>query len=153
MEKGNVMAKKKETNKEETKGFKLVSAAELMAQAPKMGKAECLAMDIAAEVAEKTAKKFRKLVEGLDKEAIAEIISTLEDADPNSVAQQLYCLFLLAGMEDEVEDLDYLVICSYFYEDAYKTFTAEFLEDEFVDWYRLENWLDGYLWEENCKLN
>lgn len=112
-----------------------------------------LAAEIAAELGRKTAKRFRRMVAELEREDIGVIVKAIEHSQPEATINQFQCLFSLAEMEEARDDLDFLIICAQYNENTFDIFKDIFLEDEYVDWFCVENWLEDDFPEEDNNLN
>ena len=112
-----------------------------------------LAVEIAMELARKTAKRFKKMVAELDEESIRVIVKAIEHIEPEAVEKQFECLFSLAEMEEARDDMEFLFICAQYNEHTFEVFKDEFLEDEYVDDYSVENLIEEETQEKDANLN
>ena len=109
-----------------------------------MSPLEVFASEMVFYMAERAAKIFTFVVDGLNLISVKQIISMLEDAEPEEAVGILQAVFLSNGRRTDADMLGMLDICKNHYDGAYDEFMDMFFQTDEIDWFVMDNWFDEY---------
>ena len=112
------------------------------------GRTEDVAVEVASFMAHKTAERFADMVSGRRFSDIMQMIGSIQEADPVDAVRMLQMSFFSHGMTAEAEDLEILGICAVIDSDIHEYFIDAFMQEEEIDWFAVECWVD----ENNVEL-
>ena len=108
------------------------------------GKTEDVAVEVASFMAHKTAERFADMVSGRRFSDIMQMIAGIQETDPVDAVRMLQMSFFSHGMTAEAEDLEILDICAGIDSDIHEYFIDCFMQEEDVDWFAVECWVDEH---------
>lgn len=108
------------------------------------GKTEDVAVEVASFLAHKTAERFADMVSGRRFSDIMQMIANIQETDPVDAVRMLQMVFFSHGMTAEAEDLEILDICAGIDSDIHEYFIDSFMEEEDIDWFAVECWVDEH---------
>ena len=106
------------------------------------GKNEDVAVEVASFMAHKTADRFTDMVDGKRFSDIRQMIVSIQESDPVDAVRMLQMAFFSHGMTAEAEDLEILDICAGIDSDIHEYFIDSFMQEEDIDWFAVESWID-----------
>ena len=93
-------------------------------------------------MAHKTADRFTDMMDGKRFSDIRQMIVSIQEADPVDAVRMMQMAFFSHGMTAEAEDLEILDICAGIDPDIHEYFIDSFMQEEDIDWFAVENWID-----------
>lgn len=112
---------------------------------------ETLSCEIIIHIADKTAKRFEEMADGMEMSTLKQIVRRIEESEPEAIAPMLQTMFLARGMVDAAEDLDILELCFRYDEDTYYLFYDILFDTDIFDWFSIENMFDDFHTEDERK--
>jgi hypothetical protein len=106
------------------------------------GKNEDVAVEVASFMAHKTAERFTDMVDGKRFSDIRQMVVGIQESDPVDAVRMLQIAFFSHGMTAEAEDLEILDICAGIDSDIHEYFIDSFMQEEDIDWFAVESWID-----------
>ena len=108
------------------------------------GQTEDVAVEVASFMAHKTAERFADMVNGRRFSDIMQMIGSIQEADPVDAVRMLQMGFFSNGMTAEAEDLEIIDICAGIDSDIHEYFIDAFMQEEEIDWFAVECWVDEH---------
>ncbi|MBE6027842.1 MAG: hypothetical protein E7227_04440 [Clostridiales bacterium] len=108
------------------------------------GKMDEVAIEVASFMAHKTAERFADMVNGRRFSDIMQMVGGIQEADPAEAVRMLQMSFFSHGMTAEAEDLEILDICAGIDSDIHEYFIDSFMQEEDIDWFAVECWVDEH---------
>ncbi len=108
------------------------------------GRTEEVAIEIASFMAHKTAERFADMVNGRRFSDIMQMIERIQETDPVDAVRMLQMSFFSHGMTAEAEDLEIIDICASIDSDIHDYFIDSFMQEEDIDWFAVECWVDEH---------
>ena len=108
------------------------------------GKMDEVAVEVASFMAHKTAERFADMVNGRRFSDIMQMVGGIQEADPVEAVRMLQMSFFSHGMTAEAEDLEILDICAGIDSDIHEYFIDSFMQEEDIDWFAVECWVDEH---------
>ncbi len=108
------------------------------------GKMDEVAIEVASFMAHKTAERFADMVNGRRFSDIMQMVGGIQEADPVEAVRMLQMSFFSHGMTAEAEDLEILDICAGIDSDIHEYFIDSFMQEEDIDWFAVECWVDEH---------
>lgn len=108
------------------------------------GKMDEVAIEVASFMAHKTAERFADMVNGRRFSDIMQMVGGIQEADPVEAVRMLQMSFFSHGMTAEAEDLEILDICAGIDSDIHEFFIDSFMQEEDIDWFAVECWVDEH---------
>ena len=108
------------------------------------GKMDEVAIEVASFMAHKTAERFADMVNGRRFSDIMQMVGGIQEADPVEAVRMLQMSFFSHGMTAEAEDLEILDICAGIDSDIHEYFIDLFMQEEDIDWFAVECWVDEH---------
>ena len=108
------------------------------------GKMDEVAIEVASFMAHKTAERFANMVNGRRFSDIMQMVGGIQEADPVETVRMLQMSFFSHGMTAEAEDLEIFDICAGIDSDIHEYFIDSFMQEEDIDWFAVECWVDEH---------
>lgn len=108
------------------------------------GKNEDVAVEVASFMAHKTAERFTGMMDGKRFSDIRQMIVSIQESNPVDAVRMLQMAFFSHGMTAEAEDLEILDICACIDSDIHEYFIDSFMQEEDIDWFAVECWVDEH---------
>ena len=108
------------------------------------GKMDEVAVEVASFMAHNTAERFADMVNGRRFSDIMQMVGGIQEADPVEAVRMLQMSFFSHGMTTEAEDLEILDICAGIDSDIHEYFIDSFMQEEDIDWFAVECWVDEH---------
>ena len=108
------------------------------------GKMDEVAIEVASFMAHKTAERFADMVNGRRFSDIMQMVGGIQEADPVEAVRMLQMSFFSHGMTAEAEDLEILDISAGIDSDIHEYFIDSFMQEEDIDWFAVECWVDEH---------
>ena len=108
------------------------------------GKMDEVAIEVASFMAHKTAERFADMVSGRRFSDIMQMVAGIQETDPVDAVRMLQMSFFSHGMTAEAEDLEILDICAGIDSDIHEYFIDCFMQEEDIDWFAVECWVDEH---------
>ena len=108
------------------------------------GRTEEVAIEIASFMAHKTAERFADMVNGRRFSDIMQMIERIQETDPVDAVRMLQMSFFSHGMTAEAEDLEIIDICASIDSDIHDYCIDSFSQEEDIDWFAVECWVDEH---------
>lgn len=108
------------------------------------GKMDEVAIEVASFMAHKTVERFADMVNGRRFSDIMQMVGGIQEADPVEAVRMLQMSFFSHGMTAEAEDLEILDICAGIDSDIHEYFIDSFMQEEDIDWFAVECWVDEH---------
>ena len=108
------------------------------------GRMDEVAVEVASFMAHKTAERFADMVSGRRFSDIMQMVGSIQEADPVEAVRMLQMSFFSHGMTAEAEDLEILDICATIDSDIHEYFIDAFMQEEDIDWFAVECWVDEH---------
>ena len=108
------------------------------------GKMDEVAIEVASFMAHKTAERFADMVNGRRFSDIMQMIERIQETDPVDAVRMLQMSFFSHGMTAEAEDLEIIDICASIDSDIHDYFIDSFMQEEDIDWFAVECWVDEH---------
>ena len=101
---------------------------------------EQLSTDIAAHLANVTAKRLYGIINGTGFEASLQFVARLENSDSKTAVNMIQAVFLTHGKKHAAEELDILLECEPYDKEVYDSFIDELFETEVIAFRAAEAW-------------
>lgn len=101
---------------------------------------EQLSTDIAAHLANITAKRLYRIINSTSFEASLQFVVRLESSDSKTAVNMIQAVFLTHGKKHAAEELDILMECESYDEEVYNSFIDELFETEVIAFRAAEAW-------------
>jgi len=89
-----------------------------------------------------TGERFTDMVDGKRLSDIRQMVVSIQESDPVDAVRMLRMTFFSHGMTVEAEDLEILDICAGIDSDIHEYFIDSFMQEEDIDWFAVESWID-----------
>ena len=101
---------------------------------------EQLSTDIAAHLADVTAKRLHGILNGIRFDASLQLVARLDNSDSKTAVNMIQAVFLTHGMKHAAEELDILMDCEPYDDEVYNSFIDELFETEVIAFRTAEAW-------------
>ena len=105
-----------------------------------MSPVEQLSTDIAAHLADVTAKRLHGIINGTSFESSLQFVARLDNSDSKTAVSMIQAVFLTHGMKHAAEELDILMDCEPYDDEVYNSFIDELFETEVIAFRTAEAW-------------
>ena len=105
-----------------------------------MSPVEQLSTDIAAHLADVTAKRLHGIINGTSCESSLQFVARLDNSDSKTAVSMIQAVFLTHGMKHAAEELDILMDCEPYDDEVYNSFIDELFETEVIAFRAAEAW-------------
>lgn len=101
---------------------------------------EQLSTDIAAHLANVTAKRLYGIINDIRFDASLQFVARLDNSDSKTAVNMIQAVFLTHGMKHAAEELDILMDCEPYDDEVYNAFIDELFETEVIAFRAAEVW-------------
>lgn len=101
---------------------------------------EQLSTDIAAHLANITAKRLYGIINDIRFDASLQFVARLDNSESRTAVSMIQAVFLTHGMKHAAEELDILMDCEPYDEEVYNSFIDELFETEAIAFRAAEAW-------------
>ena len=105
-----------------------------------MSPVEQLSTDIAAHLADVTAKRLHGIINDIRFDASLQFVARLDNSDSKTAVNMIQAVFLTHGMKHAAEELDILMDCEPYDDEVYNSFIDELFETEVIAFRAAEVW-------------